>query len=225
MTRIVRGGDSALTLELEDVIDPAVNARAVAAAAAVRTARVAGVRDVVAAFRSVTVYFDPVRTDVGSLEQVLSRAAASAPGARTPGRERRLPVCYGGDLGPDIGEVAAFAGLSEDDVVQRHTAPAYRVFMLGFVPGFAYLGVVDDVIAMARRPVPRTRVPAGSVAIAGRQTGVYPCDTPGGWRVIGRTPVRLFDAGREEPSLLAPGDAVRFDAIDRSTFDRLDGGR
>jgi inhibitor of KinA len=132
----------------------------------------------------------------------------------------RVPICYGGDLGPDLAAVASFAGLEEADVVRAHVAKTYRVFMLGFVPGFAYLGTVDERIAMPRRSTPRVRVPLGSVGIAGMQTGIYPAETPGGWQLIGRTPVKPFDPSRAEPFLMKAGDSVQFYAIDRGEYDR-----
>ena len=131
----------------------------------------------------------------------------------------RIPVCYGGDLGPDLEEVASFAGMAEADVIRVHAGGTYRVFMLGFVPGFAYLGIVDQRIAMSRHATPRVRVPAGSVGIAGVQTGVYPAETPGGWQLIGRTPLKPFDPSRDEPFLLKAGDAVQFHPIDRAEYD------
>jgi inhibitor of KinA len=126
--------------------------------------------------------------------------------------------------GPDLSDVAAFAHVTEADVIRVHSTTAYRVFMLGFVPGFAYLGVVDPAIAMPRRATPRERVPAGSVGIAGGQTGVYPVATPGGWRLIGRTPVRLFDQDRAEPSLLHAGDTVEFYPMSHDDYERALGG-
>ena len=140
---------------------------------------------------------------------------------QTAGEALRIPVCYGAELGPDLAGVAAFAHLDEDAVVRAHTAVTYRVFMLGFVPGFAYLGIVDERISMPRHATPRLRVPAGSVAIAGVQTGIYPMETPGGWQVIGRTPIRPFDPDRAEPFLMKAGDAVQFYAIARDEFDRM----
>ena len=128
-------------------------------------------------------------------------------------------MCYGGELGPDLAGVASFAGLTETAVVDVHAGGSYRVFMLGFVPGFAYLGIVDTRIAMPRRATPRVRVPVGSVGIAGAQTGVYPSETPGGWQLIGRTPVKPFDPARDEPFLLKAGDTVQFYPIERAEFD------
>jgi inhibitor of KinA len=220
--RIVPAGDAALTVEADARIDPVVNARVIALADAVRSSSVAGIRDVVPTYRSVTVFFDPLRTDhdalVAEVERQLERDEPQLVADREP---LRIPVCYGGELGPDLAQVAAFGSVDEDEVVRLHTAAAYRVFMLGFVPGFAYLGLVNERIAAPRHATPRVRVPSGSVGIAGTQTGVYPADTPGGWQLVGRTPLRPFDPARPEPFLLKAGDAVRFYAIDRGEFDRL----
>jgi inhibitor of KinA len=220
--RIVAAGDSAIVVEFEARIDPAVNAQAISLAEAVQAAGVAGVRDVVPTYRSVAIHFDPLRTDIdaltGEVDRALASGSSSSAAARSP---IRIPVCYGGEFGPDLPAVAAYAGCSEQTVVLAHTATTYRVFMLGFVPGFAYLGIVDQRIAMPRHAVPRVRVPARSVAIAGVQTGIYPSETPGGWRLIGRTPLPPFDPDRPEPFLMKAGDAVQFYAIERAEYDRV----
>jgi KipI family sensor histidine kinase inhibitor len=211
---IVPAGDSAVVVEFENRIDEAVNARVLALAAAVRAEPVAGVRDVVPTFRSVTIYFDPLRVDLDALTLRLERVARShTTEPLTAGREVRVPVRYGGESGPDLESVARYAGLSTDDVVEIHSGRTYRVFMLGFVPGFPYMASVDARIAAPRLATPRVRVRAGSVGIAGAQTGIYPADTPGGWQIIGRTSVALFDLSRAEPCVFRPGDAVRFDPI------------
>jgi len=207
--RIREAGDSALLMELDEVINVSVNARAIAIATAVRRAALPGVRDVVSTYRSVAVHFDPLSVGIETVRDVLERSADAAPVA-SEGKTVVIPVQYGGDMGPDLREVAAFAGVSTDEAVARHTAARYRVFMLGFLPGFAYMGTVDETIAMPRHATPRVKVPAGSVGIAGRQTGVYPRDSPGGWRLIGRTPVALFNPNRVPAALVAPGDTVRF---------------
>jgi KipI family sensor histidine kinase inhibitor len=218
--RLVAAGESVVIVEFEERIDPEVNARAIALAERVEQARIPGVRDVVPTYRAVAVYFDPLRTDIDRLRDSLSSAAAVVPAAMHDTRPPvRIPVCYGGELGPDLASVAARTSLSEAEVVERHTAATYRVFMLGFVPGFAYMGLVDPRIAVPRHTTPRVRVPQGSVAIAGAQTGVYPAETPGGWQVIGRTPVKPFDPVRADPFLMKAGDAVQFFAIDRERFD------
>jgi inhibitor of KinA len=218
--RIVPAGDSALIVEFADRIDAAVNAQAVALAESVRAAALSGVRDVVPTFCSVAVYFDPLRTDVDALADRLDREAArEAPEPVSAASPIRIPVCYGGAFGPDLAEVARFAGMTEADIIELHSAPVYRVFMLGFVQGFAYLGTVHPRIAAPRRATPRVRVPAGSVGIAGLQTGIYPSESPGGWQLVGRTPVKPFDLGRLQPFLLKPGDAVRFHRIEPEDYE------
>lgn len=202
-------GDSAILLELEPVIDPAVNARAIAIATAVRDQHLAGVRDVIPTYRSVAVHFNPLACDIESLRHTMREAAAS-PRVLASGSLVEVPVAYGGDNGPDLDEVAAFARLPARTVIDRHCGPEYRVFMLGFLPGFAYMGIVDGSIAAPRKATPRTRIPAGSVGIGGRQTGVYPRPSPGGWQLIGRTSLQVFDPSRDPASLFRAGDRVKF---------------
>jgi inhibitor of KinA len=219
--RIVPAGDSALLVEFDERIDPEVNASVIALARAIRTDPVIGVRDVVPTYRAVAIYFDPLRTSADALvtriHREAARAASPTAGPPTP---IRIPVCYGDEFGPDLPAVAAVAHATEADVIEWHTAPTYRVFMLGFVPGFAYLGIVDARIAVPRHTTPRVRVPRGSVGIAGVQTGIYPAETPGGWQLIGRTPLKPFDADRAEPFLMQAGDTVQFYAIDRAQFEQ-----
>ena len=221
--RIVAAGDSAIVVEFEARIDPAINALAIALAEALQATEVAGVRDVVPTYRSVAIHFDPLRTDIDALTGQIDRAVATAGSSPVTSRSPiRIPVCYGSEFGPDLPAVAAYAGCSEQAVVLAHTETTYRVFMLGFVPGFAYLGIVDQRIAMPRHAVPRVRVPARSVAIAGVQTGIYPSETPGGWQLIGRTPLPPFDPDRPEPFLMKAGDAVQFYAIDGAEYERVE---
>ena len=218
--RVTAAGDSVLIVEFEERIDPVVNARAIAVSDAIQAAQLRGVRDVVPTYRSVAVYFDPLHVDYDRLHALLEHEASQpGPDAPAPRVPLRVPVCYGGDLGPDLAAVAAFATMSADEVVRLHAGGVYRVFMLGFVPGFAYMGIVDERIAAPRHSTPRLRVPIGSVGIAGVQTGIYSAETPGGWQLIGRTRVRPFDPSRAEPFLLKAGDAVQFYPIDRSEYD------
>lgn len=220
IVRVAHAGDSALVVDYPPRIDPRINDRAAALARTLRRRWAAIVRDVVVGYRTVTVYFDPLGVDSRWLEdeiRAIDRETAAAPGA---GRAIEVPVCYEGELAPDLAEVAAFAACSPEDVIGMHLARVYRVYVIGFVPGFAYLAEVDPRIARPRRPTPRVAVPAGSVAIAGPQTGIYPSSTPGGWNIIGRTPVRPFDPARPEPCLFRPGDTVRFVRITRDEFDR-----
>ena len=208
--RISALGDGALLAEFGSTLDPQVNARALAFAARLAARQIAGIRDVVPAYASVAVHFDPLRTLVEEVEAAIAaelREPSTGPAFRDV---IDLPCCYGGAFGPDLAGVAAWAGCSEADVVARHAGREYRVCMIGFLPGFPYLAEVDPTIAAPRHSTPRLTVHAGSVGIAGRQTGVYPVASPGGWQIIGRTPARLFDVGRTPPARLVPGMSVRF---------------
>jgi KipI family sensor histidine kinase inhibitor len=207
--RLREAGDSALLLELAPRIDAEVNALAIAIASALRRAALPGVRDVVPTYRSVAVFFDPLHTMLESVTASLEDAS-DRPASVERSRLTEVPVVYGGENGPDLPAVARYASMSEQEVVRRHASTTYRVFMLGFVPGFTYMGPVDESIAAPRHPTPRARVLSGSVGIAGRQTAIYPQDIPGGWQIIGRTRVRLFDEARTPPSLFEAGDEVRF---------------
>jgi inhibitor of KinA len=219
--RVAAAGDAALLLEFPPRIDPEINARAIAVAAALQRRCGTALRDAVIGYHTVTAYFDPLAVDARWMESEMRAAAAEIndPPVR-PGAIVEVPVCYGGDLGPDMGDVARFGACSEEDVVAIHSGQTYRVYMVGFVPGFAYMAEVDSRIAAPRRAVPRTSVPIGAVAIAGGQTGIYPAATPGGWNIIGRTPLKAYDPARAEPFLFRAGDAVRFHPIDRGEFDR-----
>jgi inhibitor of KinA len=167
-----------------------------------------------------TVYFDPLCVDAAWLESVIRDAAgALRPDVADEGARLDVPVCYGGDLGPDLGEVAAYARCSEEEVVDLHSSATYRVYVTGFVPGFPYMARVHPRLALPRRAAPRTKVPAGSVALAAGQTGIYPSETPGGWHLIGRTPVKPYDPSRAVPFMFQPGDRVRFRPITRAEFD------
>lgn len=214
--RIAPAGDAALLVEWPPRIDPATSARAIALGRALARHR-ADLRDVVVAYASITLYFDPLVTEAASLEADIVALDAGLPDAvATEGRLHEIPVSYGGSDGPDLPEVADAAGMTETEVIARHTGVTYRVYMLGFMPGFAYLAPLDPRIAAGRRAVPRARVPAGSVAIAAGQTGIYPVETPGGWQVIGRTTVKPFDPDRDDPFLFQAGDRVRFHTAERA---------
>jgi len=210
--KIKQCGDSMLLVELEPVIDPVINERAILLAARLRSRWARGVRDVAPGYATVGIHFDPLQTDLAALERTIeSEFALLADLDAIAGREViDIPVHYGGVHGPDIARVAEHAGCSIEEVIARHSQRTYRVYMLGFVAGFAYMGRVDPTIAMARHRVPREKVPAGSVGIAGLQTGVYPIESPGGWQLIGHTTSVMFDSGRDRPSLLTAGDLVRF---------------
>lgn len=201
-----------LLVELEPAIDPAINEQAIVLASRIRARAARGVRDVAPGYSTLGVHFDPLHTDLAALERAIESDFASLASLEKIAERAviDIPVRYGGVGGPDLEALANFAGCSQDQVIALHSQRTYRVYMLGFVPGFAYMGRVDQSIAAPRHRVPRERVPAGSVGIAGLQTGVYPVVSPGGWQLIGHTTTVMFDPGRERPSLLTAGDVVRF---------------
>jgi KipI family sensor histidine kinase inhibitor len=216
-------GEQGLVVELGAAIDPAVNARVHHLAAALQRQAVAGIRELVPSYRSLLILFDPLllsRSVLRGLVTKLVRADGFAEPSREEGKLVRLPVCYGGDFGPDLDFVASHNGLSPEEVIALHARETYPVYMLGFLPGFPYLGGLPSRLAAPRLLTPRQKVAPGSVGIAGSQTGVYPLESPGGWRIIGRTPRRLFDPSRAEPFLISPGDRIRFDPIDRESYER-----
>src|SRR6266550_397314 len=198
-------GDAALLAELGTRLDTALNTRAIALANALKRRR--DVRQAVAGYASVTVHFDPDQTTHDALSAAIQRLASKRPPMAEPGRLHRIPVVYDG---PDLEAVAAVLGLIPAQIAEIHSKPIYRVFLVGFVPGWAYLGPLPEELELPRRHVPRMQVPAGSVAIAGRQSGIYPLPTPGGWHLIGRTPVKLFLPDADPPCLFRAGDRVKF---------------
>ncbi|HEX7130602.1 MAG TPA: 5-oxoprolinase subunit PxpB [Rhodanobacteraceae bacterium] len=215
--------EDALLLRFGQAVDARLNARVHAAAARLRASALPGIVEVAPAYASLLLRFDPRMwaDEQDPHASLLARARAALRGlsrVETVGREVEVPVCYGGAHGPDLEEVARHAGLSASQVIEHHAAREYTVAMLGFAPGFAYLLGMDRALHTPRRVVPRTRVPAGSVAIGGAQTGIYPRELPGGWMLIGRTPLTLFDPVRDPPCLLAPGDRVRFRPMDAGQF-------
>ena len=227
-TRIEALGDSALLITLGERIDAQLNTRAVALAERLAAASLPGVGDVAPAYASVCLRYDPVAWSVAGnagpfaaiaarLREFLQTDIADATIVAHP-TSIDIAVCYGGEFGPDLQHVATHAKLDADEVVARHCAGDYRVAMLGFAPGFPYLLGLDAVLHTLRRDSPRVRVPAGSVAIGGAQTGIYPHELPGGWQIIGRTPLTLFDATRATPALLTAGQRVRFRAISPAQF-------
>ena len=216
---LLPAGDSALLVRLPERIDPELNAWCIALGRSLERRIGKPILDVVVGYCSVTVYFDPISTDARWLEaEIRAIAGDSSEVAGDAGGFVEVPVCYGGEFGPDLADVARFGNCSHEEVIAIHSSATYRVYMVGFVPGFAYLAEVDRRIAAPRRGSPRTAVPAGSVAIAGGQTGIYPSATPGGWNIIGRTPVKPYDASRREPFLLKAGDRVRFRPIEPAEF-------
>jgi len=220
--RFLAQGECGVVVELSDAIDDAVNARVHALARAVREELGQAVQEVVPSYRSLLVVHDPLLVPRAGLVRRLRALCARIPvaAAAAPPRVVRIPVRYGGALGPDLEEAARLCALSAEELVRRHAAPLYRVHLLGFTPGFPYLGGLDPTIAVPRLATPRTRIPAGSVAIGGGQTGIYPVESPGGWRLLGRTPLPLFDPapGAARPFLLSAGDGLRFAPVDDAAY-------
>ncbi len=212
--RLLPLGESAWTLVLGDRVDPALHRQVVRLARAIAAKPPAGVREIVPAYAAVTVFCDP-QADAAAIGRELAHLTSlplpgDGPGPTSDSRLVTIPTRYDG---ADLDLVARRTGLTRDEVIRRHTGPEYVVYLLGFAPGFAYLGELDPALRLPRRDSPRLQVPAGSVAIAGAQTAVYPLATPGGWHLLGRTELALFDRTRTPPALLRPGDRVRFEDI------------
>lgn len=225
MARFLSSGDTALTIELGDTADLATSARVLALWRRISAQHVAGVVEVVPAIAALTVHYDPNGTSADVLTRQLAPmlAAAGAPvPALEPERRWLLPVCYDADLALDLDEVAAHAGLTRERAIELHAGAAYRVYMVGFLPGHPYMGDLPEPLRLPRRTSPRTSVPLGSVAIATNMCVIYPQHSPGGWNIVGRTPVRLFDARREPAALLGPGDEVRFRQVGRVEFEEIE---
>ena len=218
-------GDAAAYAEFSDTLDLEINEGLHSLALTLRARAPAWVRDIVPALTGIALHFDPGHADLPGapleVAENLVRECIDAMPSRPTGRVIEVPVCYDPEFALDIVEIAGRSGIEPEDIAARHSRSEHRVLMVGFAPGLPYIAGLDPTLALPRRATPRTRVPAGSVAIANLQTTVYPFETPGGWSVIGRTPLVLFDPAREAPSLFSPGDRVRFVAISRSEYARL----
>jgi len=222
--RLLPAGEAALLVELGDAIDPDLNEAVHRLDAAINRAAPDGLIETVPTYRSILVNFDPTRTTATALATVISSLEATA--GEAGGTERRrwfVPVRFGDEYGEDLTAVAERAGLSPEAVIDLHCAADYRVYMLGFSPGFAYLGGLPEALHQPRRENPRSVTPAGSFMQGGSQAALSPVAMPSGWHLIGRTPLRLFDPGRSQPFLLAPGDRVRLIAITDGDYDRMAG--
>lgn len=215
-------GDSALLIVFGTEISRDTNRLVSAAARRVREQGIRGVVDMIPAFVSLLVCYDPRVISCGALRARLETILqAEAETRETAGRVFEIPVCYGGEFGPDLPFIASHAGLTEREVVDIHTSRDYLVYMLGFLPGFCYLGGLDERIHTPRLETPRLKIPAGSVGIGGSQTGIYPLESPGGWRLLGKTPVRTWDPDRDVPILMQAGDSIRFVEITAAEFRRI----
>ncbi|MBN8656630.1 MAG: 5-oxoprolinase subunit PxpB [Anaerolineae bacterium] len=201
-------GDSAILIQLGDAIDPALNQRVHALDAILQTIPV--ITETVPAYCTLLVHYDPLKSTYNEIKNLIEEKLARVDDStQRPSRRLEIPVLYGGASGPDLEPVATTLALSPSELIRLHSEREYTVYMMGFTPGFPYLGILNEKLTMPRMSTPRTRVPAGSVAIAGSQTGIYPVDSPGGWHILGHTPLKLFDPLSENPFLFAPGDTVK----------------
>lgn len=213
-------GDAALVVEFGDAISLEINSKVIALSETIQKTEVKGVEELVPTYRSLLVRYNPLKTSyellvfkIKDIQRTLKEAAI-----KMESKKIIIPVVYGGEYGPDLAHVAQFHRLSEEQVIELHSNRLYRVYMIGFVAGFPYLGEVSDEIATPRLETPRLKVPAGSIGIAEKQTGIYPCEAPGGWQIIGRTPIKLFNPLEQPPTLLESGDTVRFKQISEQEF-------
>ena len=220
--RFLPAGDRAVTVELADEISPEINRRIRTLSVALDRLRLPGVVDLVPTYRSLLVYYDPLLLDVPELQEHILDLSSVEEAALPRPRMLHIPTHYGGEHGPDLDFVARHAGLTMEEVASIHAGSDYLVYMMGFNTGFPYLGGMSARIAAPRLETPRTLVPAGSVGIAQQQTGIYPVESPGGWRLIGRSPVRLFDPRREPPVAIEAGDYIRFVQIDEARYREIE---
>lgn len=223
-------GDHAFTVSFGNIIDDAVNKHVLNLFYLLRQQNIAGLKDIIPAYSSVTIVYDvvairkkfPYATAYNKMAKMLEQYMHEAEGkTENMGSVVRIPVCYERRYAPDLNEIAALKNIHTETIVQLHCSKTYRVFMLGFLPGFAYMGTLDEAIEMPRKNNPRNKVAAGSVGIAGKQTGIYPCESPGGWNIIGQTPLTMFDANCNKAALLQPGDYVQFYPITKEAFEAI----
>ena len=219
--KFLTAGESCVVVEFADEINRGANDALMAVRKHLTEQKRVPVIECLPTYRSLAIYFDPTLV---SAEEIIKEAKAAPKADSAAGRASRMieiPVCYGGEYGPDLGNVAAHAGISEEEVIKRHCAKSCHCYMIGFLPGFAYLGGMDESIATPRLAQPRTVIEGGSVGIAGKQTGIYPINSPGGWQLIGRTPLALFTPQAERPTLIDAGYEVKFVPVDESEYNKI----
>lgn len=221
--RIITSGDTAIVVEFEDRIDPEINAKVKAFYEVLKNANIKGVVDIIPTYRSVLIHYNPVFIRYAQMVETATKLLDEAKNVESVGKRiYKIPVCYGGYYGPDLNDVAEHAGMTPEEVIAIHSGKPYLIYMLGFQPGFAYLGGMDERIAMPRLPQPRGKILAGSVGIANKQTGIYPMDSPAGWRLIGCTPVKPYDVRKRKPILYEAGDYIEFVPIDEDEYMRIE---
>ncbi|MBW1973910.1 MAG: 5-oxoprolinase subunit PxpB [Deltaproteobacteria bacterium] len=220
--RYLIAGDKGLLVEYGDKIDPEINAKVRAISLSIEKADIDGVEEVIPTYRSILITYNPtkisfkdLKENIKNMEKNLSKIELPAP------RTIEIPVVYGGEYGPDIEFVAKHNGLTVEEVIDIHSKGKYLIYMIGFTPGFPFLGGLSEKLFTPRLETPRVKVPAGSVGIANNQTGIYPIDSPGGWRIIGRTPIKLYDPSKDPPVILSPGDFIRFVPIDEEEYKKM----
>ncbi len=215
-------GDSAITIEFGNIISEEINKKVRAMTSAVEVKKVYGIKELVPTYRSLMIHYDPLKVDFYELVNTLRKIEENIDSIELSAPDViEIPTLYGGDCGPDIENVARYNNITVEKVVEIHASKEYLIFMLGFTPGFPYLGGMDTRIAAPRLQTPRTRIPGGSVGIAGEQTGIYPVSSPGGWQLIGSTPIKLFDPHRENPILLKSGNYIKFKSINEKEYEKV----
>ena len=220
--RLLPLGDSGITVEFGNEISETVKSRVTAFVARLEREKTEGILEIVPTYRSASVYYDPSVISYKNLVTLIERVLnTSDEGGQEEKTVVEIPVWYSRESGPDLEFVASHSGKTEDEVIAIHSRPEYLIYMLGFTPGFPYLGGMDESIAAPRLETPRVKIEAGSVGIAGSQTGIYSLDSPGGWRLIGKTPVKLFDIKREKPTLLESGQYLKFVPIGKGEYIKI----
>jgi len=219
--RFLPCGDTALAVEFGKEIDRSVSETVLALDGALARRQIDGIIETVPTFRSLMIHYEPLTLAPETLTDLVLALIAGPSADRQSRRRWRIPACYDRAYAPDLNEVAGLTGLSADEVIELHSATEFHVYMIGFLPGYPYMGDLPRQLRLPRRKEPRLRLPPGSIAIATALTAIYPVESPGGWHLIGRSPIRLFDAEWESPSLLVPGDKVRFLPISPSRFEEL----
>jgi inhibitor of KinA len=216
-------GDRGVVVELGNAISPQINERVRGFLLVLEDANLDGIVSVNTTYRSLLIEYDPLRLPYGKLLEALQQLESRLYSTKLPpARVLEVPTLYGGEFGPDLDFVAQHAGISKEEVIRIHHSTEYLIYMLGFTPGFSYLGGMDPTIETPRLKSPRGKIPGGSVGIAGKQTGIYSIDSPGGWQLIGRTPIRLYDPDRQPPILHQTGDYIRFIPITREEYDSIE---